>query len=70
MVWNLTGLLSVIDIRIILTDIINFGKSIGNINYIFEQIGEQILTDSSGQDDSKKYNPHTISKAIAKRLKK
>ena len=70
LIWNLTNLLSVIDIRMILSDIINMGKSINNINYIFEKIGEQILSDGGYRECGKKYNPHTISKAISKYLYK
>ena len=70
LIWNLTNLLSVVDIRTILSDIICAGKSINNINYIFEKIGEQILSSGEYRDCGKKYNPHTISKAISKYLYK
>ena len=70
LVWNLTSLLSVVDIKTILSDIINAGKSINNINYIFEKIGEQVLSDGSYHECGKKYNPHTISEAISKYLYK
>ena len=70
LIWNLTNILSVVDIKTILSDIISAGKSINNINYIFEKIGEQILSDGDYRDFSKKYNPHTISQAISKYLHK
>jgi flagellar biosynthesis component FlhA len=70
LIWNVTNILSVIDIRTILSDIISAGKSINNINYIFEKIGEQILSSGEYRDCSKKYNPHIISKAISKYLYK
>ena len=68
LIWNLTNQLSVIDIRTILVDIINSGKSINNITYIFEQIGGQILTNGEYRDCLKKYNPHQIAKKIARCL--
>ena len=70
LIWDLTNLLSVVDIKVILSDIINMGKSINNINYIFEKIGEQILSDGEYREYGKKYNPHVISKAITKYLYK
>ena len=70
LIWNLTNVMSVIDIRTILVDIISFGKSIGDINYIFEKIGEQVLSNEDYRDCVRRYNPHIISKAIANRLKK
>ena len=68
LIWNLTNQLSVIDIKTILIDIINSGKSINNITYIFEQIGNQILTNGEYRDCLKKYNPHKIANQIARCL--
>ena len=70
LVWNVMYILSVIDIKTILSDIISYGKSINNINYIFEKIGEQVLSDGIQQCSLKKYNPHTISGAIVKYINK
>lgn len=69
LIWNITKALSVPEIKIILTDLINNGKSICDIGYIFEKIGEEILLDGGYQDCFyKKYNPHAIAKEIAKTL--
>ena len=69
LVWNITKLLSVTEIKIILSDLINNGKSICDIGYIFEKIGEEILLDGGYQDCFyKKYNPHLIAKQIAKTI--
>ncbi len=69
LIWNLTYKLSMTDIRTIMLEIINKGKSINNINYIFEQIGEMILSDGKWNNCcSSKYNPEDIAKTIAKRL--
>ena len=68
LVWNITRILSVLDIKIILSDIINNGKSINDIGYIFEKIGEQILLDGGYQDCFRKHNPHAIAKQIVKTL--
>ena len=68
LIWNLTNTLSVVELKTILLDIIQKGKSINNINYIFEQIGEQVLTDGKYRDCLAKHNPHTIAKQIIKQL--
>jgi len=68
LIWNLTNVLSTIDIKTILTDIILKGKSIENINYIFEKIGELILSGGEYRDYFKKYNPHTIAKQVIKSM--
>ena len=69
LIWNITKALSVPEIKIILTDLINNGKSICDIGYIFEKIGEEILLDGGYQDCFyKKYNPHAIAEEIAKTL--
>ena len=70
LIWNITNILSVIDIKTILSEIIMKGKSINNINYIFEKMGEYILADGISQSMCKKYNPHIISQAISKYLYK
>ena len=70
LVWNITNILSIIDIKTILSEIIIKGKSINNINYIFEKMGEYILADGIAQTNGKKYNPHIISQAISKYLYK
>ena len=70
LVWNITNILSIIDIKTILSEIIMKGKSINNINYIFEKMGEYILADGISQTNCKKYNPHIISQAISKYLYK
>ena len=66
LIWNLTNVLSVIQIKTILSEIIAAGKSINNINYIFEKIGEQILSDGEYRDCLKKHNAYSIAKNIAK----
>ncbi len=68
LIWNVTNILSVIDIKTILTDIINKGQSIHNINYIFEKIGEEILANGEYQNCSKRYNPHAIATRVSKLL--
>lgn len=68
LIWNLTSILSVIDIKTILSDIIQKGKSINNIDYIFEKIGEHILSDGEQNAFFKRHNPHTIAKKIAEKL--
>ena len=68
LIWNLTNVIPVTDIKTILVDIINKGKSINNINYIFEQIGKQVLSDGSYRDCLKTRNPHVIARQIAKSL--
>lgn len=60
LIWNITKILSVLDIKIILQDIISSGKSINDIGYIFEKIGEQILLDGGYQEYYRSYNPHLI----------
>ena len=68
LVWNITNILSVIDIKTILSDLIFKGKSIENISYIFEKIGESILSGSGYNNCIKQFNPHTIAKQIAQKL--
>lgn len=69
LVWDLTRYLTVIDLRIIMLDIINNGKSINNIGYVFEKIGEHIFTELNRTDYwYRKYNPHEIAKEVAKLL--
>ena len=68
LVWNLTNVIPVTDIKTILIDIINKGKSINNIDYIFEQIGKHVLSEGNYRDFLKKQNPHTIAKQIVKIL--
>lgn len=69
LIWNISRVLSVPEIKIILSDLINNGKSICNIGYVFEKIGDEILLDGGYQDCfCKKYNPHAIAKQIAKTL--
>lgn len=70
LIWNITNVLSIVDIKTILADIISKGKSINNINYIFEKMGEYILSDGICQSAGKKFNPHMISQAISKYLYK
>ena len=70
LIWNITNILSIIDIKTILSEIIMKGKSINNINYIFEKMGEYILSDGIAQTNGKKYNPHIISQAISRYLYK
>ena len=66
LIWNLTNILSITDIKTIMLDIIQKGKSINNIDYIFEQIGEQVLTDGKYRDCLRKFNPHSIAKEIVR----
>lgn len=68
LIWNITWTLSIVDIKTIMLDIIQKGKSINNINYIFEQIGEQVLTGGKFRDCLTKHNPHIIAKQIVKQL--
>ena len=68
LIWNVTNILSVIDIKTILSDIIFSGKSINNINYIFEKIGECILSNYEYTICMRQYNPHKIAKEITKTL--
>lgn len=69
LIWNITNVLSVPEIKIILLDLINYGKSINDIGYVFEKIGEEILLDGSCQERCfKKYNPHVIAKQVIKQL--
>ena len=68
LIWNLTNSLSTIELKTILLDIIQKGKSINNINFIFEQIGAQVLTDGKYRDCLAKHNPHSIAKQIVKLL--
>jgi len=70
LVWDITNKLSIIDIKTILTEIIMKGKSINNISYIFEKMGEYILSDGICPYSNKKYNPHIISQAISRYLYK
>ena len=68
LIWNLMSQLSIIDVKTILIDIINSGKSINNITYIFEQIGKNVLVNGEYKDCLKKYNPHHIARNIVKYL--
>ena len=69
LIWTITRFLSVVDIKTILFDIINNGKSINNIGFVFEKIGEEILTDSSFAECCwKEYNPHKIADEVVKKL--
>ena len=69
LIWNITSILSVPDIKTILSDIIDNGKSIKDIGYIFEKIGEEILlNDQYKESYTKKYNPHNIAKEVIKQL--
>ncbi len=68
LVYNLFLKISIIDLKTIMLDIINQGKSINNVNYILEQIGEHVLGDGKLQDCYTRHNPHLIAKYVAKRL--
>ena len=68
LIWNLTCKLSLTEIKIILLDIVQKGKSLNNIDNIFEQMGEQVLTNGKFNDCLAKYNPHIIAERIAKEL--
>ncbi len=69
LIWNITSILSVPDIKTILSDIIDNGKSIKDIGYVFEKIGEEILlNDRYKEFYTKKYNPHNIAKEVIKQL--
>ena len=70
LIWNVTNILSVVDIKTILSDIIFKGNSIQNINYIFEKIGEYVLSEGINNNSYKRFNPHAISQAISKYLYK
>lgn len=68
LIWNLTCKLSMTDIKTIMLDIIEKGKSINNINYIFEQIGEMVLSEGKFGEYGSKHNPHFIAKQILQHL--
>ena len=69
LIRNITSILSVPDIKIILSEIIDNGKSINDIGFVFEKIGEEILLNGEYSDILiKKYNPHKIAKEIIKQL--
>lgn len=69
LISNITRVLSIPEIKIILLDIINNGKSINDIGLVFEKIGENILLDGGYQDYFyKTFNPHQIAKQIVKVL--
>ena len=68
LIWNITNILSIVDLKTIMLDIIQKGKSLNNINYIFEQIGNQILTEGKYRDCLIKHNPHVIAKEIVEQL--
>ena len=70
LIWNLTNILSIVDIKTILSEILMKGKSINNINYIFEKMCEYVLAECDYMHVGKKRNPHIISQAIAKYLYK
>lgn len=65
LVWNLSNILPIWDLKTILTDLIKEGKSIKNITYIFEKICE--ITGKQG-DGSFTTDPHKISKKLIKHL--
>ena len=69
LIWNITRFLSVVDIRIILSEIINKGKSINDISYVFEKISENLFREGNYTDCYwKKSNPHRIACDVAKDL--
>ncbi len=68
LIWDISSVLSVVDINTILSDLILKGKSINNIDYIFEKIGENILSNGECRNYLNKINPHTIAKQIAKNI--
>ena len=68
LIWNITRILSVPDIKIILSEIINSGKSINDIGYVFEKIGDKILLNGGYQDCFRQHNPHNIAKEIIKEM--
>ena len=68
LIWNLSSILTVIDIRVIMLEIIKSGKSINNISYIFEQIGEEVLLSEKYKSGKEKYNPHIIADKISEKL--
>ncbi|MDO5305480.1 MAG: FHIPEP family type III secretion protein [bacterium] len=65
LVWNLSNMLPIWDLKTILTDLIKDGKSIKNITYIFEKICE--VTGKKG-DGNYISDPHKISKKLIKHL--
>lgn len=62
LIWNLTSVLSMVEIKTILIDLIKKKKSIHNINYIFEKICDDIFVENNSK------NPHKISERLAKIL--
>ena len=64
LIWDITGAISTTEIRIILGDLLENGKSIKDISNIFEKISEQIYIEN-------KYdyrNPHKMAEKIIKHL--
>ena len=64
LIWDITGAISTTEIRIILGDLLENGKSIKDISTIFEKISEQIYIEN-------KYdyrNPHKMAEKIIKHL--
>ena len=68
LMWNIAQILSVPEIKIILSDIISNGKSINNIGYVFEKIAEEILLNNSFSPFEKSKNLHEVAKKVAKVL--
>lgn len=64
MIWDITGAISTTEIRIILTDLLEKGKSIKNISEIFEKISEQIYVENKTNSRS----PHKIAAEICKQI--
>ena len=64
MIWNLTNLLTISEIKAILIDLIKNKKSISNINMIFEKICDDIFV----QHSSCSKDPHKISERLCKIL--
>ena len=64
LVWDITGAISTSEIRMILSDLLEKGKSIKNISSIFEKISEQIFI--YNKFDYR--NPHKISDEIFKQI--
>lgn len=65
LVWNLSNILPIWDLKTILSDLIKEGKSIKNITYIFEKICE--ITGKQG-DGNFTTDPHKISRKLIKHL--
>lgn len=64
LIWDITGAISTSEIRTILSELLENGKSIRNISEIFEKISEQIYIENTANSR----NPHKIATEISKEI--